>query len=261
VAAGADPGGPVSAIMSAPLVRIPADALLFEAARLMLRNDPEMPLFEAQQAKNDKKWYDAIKLAGDAIKIDPYRLAPYLALIEIGARAKKFDVADKAYESARAIFGDNLELGLARGQRLNAEDKTDDALAHLQGMLKTPTLDLAEVHRDIGKVFMKKQDWPKAIESLKKAAEKASVRGPGIQANVYTWLGRALAKADDHAQAKEAYAQALAATSEFPSTYYWLGVTLQALEDEAAAKEAFAKYLRAEPQGAYAEDAKNRVGG
>ncbi len=35
VAAGADPAGPVSAIMTAPLVRIPADALLFEAARLM----------------------------------------------------------------------------------------------------------------------------------------------------------------------------------------------------------------------------------
>ncbi|MCU0252372.1 MAG: DUF294 nucleotidyltransferase-like domain-containing protein [Vicinamibacterales bacterium] len=35
VAARSDPAGPVSAIMSAPLVRIPADALLFEAARLM----------------------------------------------------------------------------------------------------------------------------------------------------------------------------------------------------------------------------------
>jgi tetratricopeptide (TPR) repeat protein len=228
-----------------------------EAARLLLRNDAEMPLFEAQQAKNEKRWDDAIKLANDAIKLDPYRLAPYLALIEIGARAKKFDVADKAYNDARTTFADNLELGLARGQRLNAEDKTDEALSHLKGMLEK--LDLAEVHRDIGKVYMKKQDWPKAVESLKKAAEKASTRGPGIQANVYTWLGRALAKAEDHAQAKEAYAQALNATSEFPSTYYWLGVTLQVLEENDAAREAFTKYVRAEPQGAYVEDAKKRL--
>jgi tetratricopeptide (TPR) repeat protein len=125
-------------------------------------------------------------------------------------------------------------------------------------MLKT--LDLAEVHRDIGKVYMLKRDYPAAVASLKKAAEKAAVRGPGIQANVYTWLGRALAQAEDHPQAKEAYAQALAATSEFPATYYWLGVTLAALGDDAASREAMQKYLRAEPNGPYAADAKSRTG-
>lgn len=39
IAAGADPAGPVSAVMSSPLVRIPGDALLFEAARLMHERD------------------------------------------------------------------------------------------------------------------------------------------------------------------------------------------------------------------------------
>jgi tetratricopeptide (TPR) repeat protein len=229
-----------------------------ETARLLLRNDPEMPLFEAKQAKDEKRYDDAKKLLDDAVKLDPYRLSPYLTLIEVGARAKKFDVADKAYDDALKVFGDNLELGLARGSRLLAEQKADDALAHLQKMLKT--LDLAEVHRDIGKVYMLKRDYPSAVASLKKAAEKAAVRGPGIQANVYTWLGRALAQAEDHPQAKEAYAQALAATSEFPATYYWLGVTLAALGDDAASREAMQKYLRAEPNGPYATDAKTRTG-
>jgi tetratricopeptide (TPR) repeat protein len=230
-----------------------------DAARLLLRNDPEMPLFDAMQAKANKDYDGAIKLLGEATKLDAFRLAPYLQLIEIGARAKKFDVSDKAYTDARAVFGDNLDLGLARAVRLLTEDKNDAALEQLQGMLKTN--DVAEVYRDIGKVWMKKGDVQKAVENLKKAAEKASSRSPGIQANVYTWLGRALAKAEDHAQAKEAYAQALSATSEFPSTFYWLGVSLSALNDEAGAKEAFQKYLRAEPQGSYAEDAKTRLGG
>ena len=229
-----------------------------DAARLMLRNDPEMPLFEAKQAKDDKKWDDAIKLLNDAIKLDAYRIAPYLMLMEVSARAKKFDVADKAYADAQKAFcTSNLELGLARGGRLLAEGKADDALAHLQTMQKT--LDLAEVNRDIGKVYMMKGDSVNAITSLKKAAEKAAVRGPGIQANVYTWLGRALQRADDHASAKEAFAQALAATSEFPSTYYWLGQSLVTLGETAAAKDAYQKYLRAEPNGSYADEVKGRL--
>ncbi|HEY1098731.1 MAG TPA: tetratricopeptide repeat protein, partial [Myxococcota bacterium] len=229
-----------------------------EAARLLLRNDPEMPLFEAKQAKDEKRWDDAVKLLNDAVKLDPYRLAPYLVLMEVGARAKKFDVADKAYADAQKAFGaNNLELALARGGRLLAEGKADDALAHLQNVQKT--LDVAEVNRDIGKVYMMKGDSSNAIASLKKAAEKAGVRGPGIQANVYTWLGRALARAEDHAQAKEAYAQALAATSEFPSTYHWLAISLVALGENAAAKDALQKYLRAEPNGAYAEEDKTKL--
>lgn len=39
VAAGVDPSGPVAGVMSSPLVRIPGDALLFEAARLMRERD------------------------------------------------------------------------------------------------------------------------------------------------------------------------------------------------------------------------------
>jgi tetratricopeptide (TPR) repeat protein len=229
------------------------------AARGLLRNDPELPFFEARMAKDDKRYDDAQKLLDEAIKLDPYRIGPYLALIEVGSRAKKFEIADKAFTDAQRVFGDNLELGLARGTRLLAEGKADDALAHLQDMLKT--IDLAEVHRDIGKVFMLKRDYQSAVANLKKAAEKAAVRGPGTQANIYTWLGRALAQADDHGQAKEAYAQALAVTSEFASTYYWLALSLQALGERAAATDALNKYLKAEPNGPYAEDAKRRLVG
>jgi tetratricopeptide (TPR) repeat protein len=230
-----------------------------EAARLLLRNDPEMPLFDAKQAKEDKEYDKALESLKAAIAIDKYRLAPYLMQVEVAARAKKFAEADAALTAAQQIFGDNLEVGLAKGQRLLAEQKADDALAHLQGMLKT--MDIAEVHRDIGKVFMLKGDFPNAVAELKKAAEKSSTRGPGIQANVYTWLGRAFAKAGDHSQAAATYSEALAITSEFPSTYYWLGISLQELGKNDGAKDALGRYLKAEPNGNYSEDAKARVSG
>lgn len=227
-----------------------------DAARLLLRNDPEMPLFEAQQAKEEKSWDKAQELLKSAIGLDRYRLRPYLMQVEVAARAKKFADADAALAAAQTIFGDNLELGLGKGQKLLAEGKADEALAHLQNMLKT--MDIAEVHRDIGKVFMLKKDYTSAVASLKKAAEKSAARGPGIQANVYTWLGRAFASADDHTQAAATYSEALAITNEFPSTYYWLGISMVELQKNDAAKEAFAKYLKAEPSGVYAVDAKTR---
>lgn len=228
-----------------------------EAARLMLRNDPEMQLFDAKQAKEDKSYEKAEELLTTAIKLDPFRLAPYLLQIEVAARAKKFAGADAAYAAALAIFGDNLDLGLAKGGRLLAEGKADEALAHLQLMLKTH--DIAEVHRDVGKVFMQRKDYVSATASLKKAAEKSAARGPGIQANVYTWLGRAYAAADDHATAAATFKEALSITSEFPSTYFFLGRSMQELGNSEAAKEAYRKYITSDPQGAYADDAKAKL--
>ncbi|MDP2342367.1 MAG: tetratricopeptide repeat protein [Deltaproteobacteria bacterium] len=228
-----------------------------EAARLLLRNDPEMPLFDAKQAKEDKDYVKAAEFLKQAIKLDAYRLAPYLVQIEVGARSKKFADADAAYAAALGIFGDNLELGLAKGGRLLAEGKADEALTHLQTMLKTQ--DIAEVHRDIGKVYMLKKDYVAATTSLKKAAEKSSARGPGIQANVYTWLGRAYAAADDHKTAAATYSEALAITNEFPSTYFFLGRSMAELGEGAAAKEAFQKYVNIEPTGAYADEAKTKI--
>jgi tetratricopeptide (TPR) repeat protein len=146
---------------------------------------------------------------------------------------------------------------LARGQRLAGENKIDDAITHLTTL--ATKFDVAEVYRDLGRSAMKKGDAVKAVEFLKKAAEKTTGRPDSLKANVYMWLGRALAKGDAHGEAKEAYAQALAATSEVSSTYYFLGVTLMALQEGPAARDALSRYLAAEPSGANASDAKERL--
>ena len=229
-----------------------------EAARLLLRNDPEMPFFDARIAVEDNDFKKAKESLHAAIKLDPHRLAPYLELAEVGARSKDWATADKALEDARRLFGDSLEVGLAKAVRLASEGKFDDAITHLKGMSKT--FDVAETHLELGKTYMRKEDFPSAVQSLKTAGEKAANRAPGVKAKCYMWLGRSLAAANDHEQAITAYSEALAATSELASTYYFLGTSLTEQKKDAAAKDAFTRYLRVEPNGPYAEKAKARLG-
>jgi tetratricopeptide (TPR) repeat protein len=236
--------------------------LELQAAKAALGSDPEVPLFEAKialasgGADGPTK---AIGLAQEAIKRDRVRIEPYLTLVEAATKAKNWAAADAALSDAAAVFGDNLELGLAKGTRLSAEGKHDEAIAHLKGMLAAH--DVAEVYRDIGKVFVRKDDVNQGIEWLKKAAEKVKNRSPAVQANVYTTLGKAYAQAGDHKQAKEIFAESLGATSEYSVTYWWLGLSLAQLGEDAAAKDAFKRYVNAEPNGQYAEAARAKLNG
>ena len=221
------------------------------AAKSGLGSDPEVPLFDAKRAADGDSPATALPLAEQAIKLDRVRLAPYLVIVEAASRAKMWPAADKALADASSVFGDNLEIGLAKAARLRDEGRFDDAIAALRSMIAGH--DQSEVYRDIGKVYIKKEQYADAVDWLKKAADKAKSRSPGIQANVYNWLGRAYQKAGDHAQAKEIFAQALAATSEYTATYYFLAVSLKELKEVAAAKDACKRYVKADPNGNYAE--------
>ncbi len=223
-------------------------------ARTLLRSDPELPLFDAKKALADKDYKKAIELCQGAIGLDKVRLEPYLTLVEAATRASDWGAADKALADAAAVFGDNLELGLAKAGRLRDNDRADDATAALQSLLAK--FDVAEVHRDIGKALLKKGDFPGAVASLKKAGEKASNRAPGVKANVFMWLGRALAAAGDDEQAVGAYSEALAATSEYATTYFFLASSLKKTGKNDAAREAIQKYLKADPNGQYVAKAK-----
>lgn len=228
-------------------------------ARGLLSNDPETPFFEAVVATDEGRLDDAMTLVDEAIALDPFRIGPYLALIEVASRAQKFALADTVYSNGEKIFGDNLALGLTKSKRLVAEKRLDDALNHLSTMLKM--FDRAEVHREIGKVSLLKRDAHNAISSLKKAAHAASALDPATQAVIYMWLGRAFAQASEHRNAKAAYAQALAVSSAVPAAHYWLALSLEALKQDDEAKEAFTAYLEAEPSGRYAEEARRHIEG
>lgn len=229
-----------------------------DAARAALRTDAEIQQFEAKQALDSGDFGRAITSAEAAIAIDPVRLQPYLQIVEAASRARQWSKADDALGRAAGVFGDNLDLGLAKAARLRDEEKYDDAATSLNAL--KGKFDVAEVYRDLGKVYMRAGDLPKAVDVLKEAAKKVGARAPSVQANVYTWLGRAYADGDEHESAVEVYSQALAATSDHASTYYFLGVSMAALKKDGAAREAFDKYLRADPNGTYAEKARQRRG-
>ncbi|MBI1946316.1 MAG: tetratricopeptide repeat protein [Deltaproteobacteria bacterium] len=229
-----------------------------ETARAALRTDAEIPQFEAKQALDAGELERAITSAEASIAIDAVRLQPYLQIVEAASRSKKWSKADDALSRAAAVFGDNLDLGLAKAARLRDEEKYDEAVASLSSL--KAKFDVAEVYRDIGKVYMRNGDLPKAVEVLKEAAKKSGARAPAVQANVYTWLGRAFAAGNEHESAAEVYGQALAATSDHASTYYFMGVSMAALKKDGAARESFDKYLRADPNGTYAEQARQRRG-
>lgn len=230
-----------------------------QAAKTTLRGDPEVPLFEAKQWLSTEEPAKAIPLAQEAIKLDKVRLEPYLTIVDAASKSKQWAVADAALADATAVFGDNLELGLAKANRFGAENKWDQATTQLKGMIAVH--DVAEVYRELGKINLRKdpQDVNAAVDWLKKAAEKAAKRSPGVQANVYTWLGRAYAGNGDHKQAKEIYAQSLGATTAYSQAYYWIGLSLIELGERPAAKDALTKYLRAEPSGQYVDRAKAKL--
>jgi tetratricopeptide (TPR) repeat protein len=232
-----------------------------QSARTTLRADPEVPLFDAKQWLASDDPAKAIPLALDAIKLDKVRLEPYLTIVEAAQKTKppQWAAADAALTDAQGVFGDNLELSLARANRLAQGGKSDEAIAYLKGIMAAHNV--AETYRELGKLYLRKepQDVNSAVDWLKKAAEKATKRSPSVQANVYTWLGRAYAGTGDHAQAKEIYGQALSATSAYAATYFWIGLSLIELGEKPAAKDALLKYLRAEPVGPYAERAKEKL--
>lgn len=228
-----------------------------QAARAALRTDPELALFDAKYAMQQEDYKKALELCAAAINLDKVRLEPYLTLVEAAVKLKDWGAADKALADAAAVFGDNLELGLVKAGRLRDQDRFDEAVQSLSGQLAKH--DVSEVHRDIGKVLLKKGDYPAAVLSLKKAAEKAGSRAPGIQANTYMWLGRALAAAGDDEQAVEAYSQALSATTEFTTTYYFLGNSLAKVGKRDDARQAYDKYVKVDPNGQYAAQAKQKL--
>ncbi len=219
-------------------------------AKSVLGSDPELPLFEAKRAMSfdPPDYAKAIELAQSAIKDDRVRLAPYLVIVDAGAHSHNFGAAEKALTDAQAVFGDNLEIGLAKGDLLSRQGKFDEAVAALKAMLAAH--DQAEVYRQIGVVFLRADKMNDAVDWLKKAADKAGSRSPAVQANVYTWLGKAYAKAGDHANAVEIFGKSLNATAEYSSTYLYLAASEKALGNMAKAQLACKSYARAEPGNA-----------
>jgi tetratricopeptide (TPR) repeat protein len=131
--------------------------------------------------------------------------------------------------------------------------KLDDALTYLKKKVKTD--DIAQVHREIGRVYLFKRDYPQAIEALRQAAQKSKGTTRLVKADTYVLLGRALAISDDHRNAIEAFKNGIEIAGSYPSAYYYLGLSLKAQGKTGAAREAFQRAAKLEPSSSIGKKA------
>ena len=229
----------------------------FESARKTLGRDADLLLFEGRALFEAGKESEGVEKLQEAVKVDPYRLRPWELLIRYAADAKKIEVAEEAAREARKYFPDAVEIPIAEVLIYARKRKLEDAQAMLEGLLKQK--DDVQLRAELGRVLMYRGQDAQAIETLRQAAEKATSVPTVSRANVYTLLGRALAKSGDHKNAIEAYGQAIGASSSSAEAYYWLGISLAEEKRTTTAREAFEKVLKLEPQGERAKAAQARL--
>ena len=227
------------------------------SASEQLRRDADVLYFGAQALAADDKNIPAIEKLQEAVSLDPYRMRPWATLIRDAADAKRLEDAERALNDARKYFPNHVDIHLAEVWLLARKGEWDAAQKKLETMLKAK--EDAEVRAMLGRIFLARGNDAGALESFRLAAEKASVKPTLIQARIYTMLGRALAKGRDHANAIEAYRQALAASSKYAEAYYWLGMSLVEQRRNQPAKEAFETLLQLTPRGKRADSARLRL--
>lgn len=228
----------------------------YKVARDVLGRDADLFFFEARALFERGKESAAVEKLQEAVKVDPHRLYLWEALIRYAAEAKKVRDAEQAADEARKLFPDAIEIPLAEVLVYARKRKLDDAQAMLEGLLKKN--DHPEVRAELGRVLMYRGKDSEAIEALRQAAEKSKSTSSLTRANIYTLLGRALAKSGDHKSAIEAYGQAIASYPS-PEAYYWLGISLAEEKRTSTAREAFEKVIKLDPKGERAKPAQTRI--
>jgi tetratricopeptide (TPR) repeat protein len=156
---------------------------------------------------------------------------PDLKLTPGGAAA-----GNKAREELTASFKKAIELTQA-GQWDQAETAFKELAA------KNPTV--AEVHYNLGYVYMQKKDWPSAEAAYLKAIE---VR-PGY-GEAYTALARVYRESGQPAKASEVMAKAASANQGDPKVQFAMAVDLLNAGKSEEAEAAFKKVIELDPSNA-----------
>lgn len=227
-------------------------------ARRILTSDGQVPFFEANFALADNDQTKAIQLLSTSTENDPNRLLPWIRLIEETGDGRKESASEKAYEDAKKIFGEDLQLELARADALISLRKVNEAHTFLEALVKKQ--DVAEVHRELGRVLIIKRKTEDALTALKKAAELSTNSSRRVKATVFTLLGRALSRNDQEEDAIGAYKEAIDASRNYAPAYYYLGYSLETQKKTGAAKESYRRAMKIDPTSRVGKKAKARLG-
>jgi tetratricopeptide (TPR) repeat protein len=194
---------------------------------------------EGMTAMNAKNYEQAVTAFTKASEIGPTQLAVWQQLGEANvklAETKTGPEFDAAIGKALAAYGKSIEL------------KPDDAASHNNYAL----------------ALAKAKKYPEMEAELQKAAQLDPANG----GKYYYNLGALLVNTGRNQEASDAFKKAIELTPTYADAYYQYGVTLvskaQTTPDGKVVPvpgtvEAFQKYLELQPNGAYAQSAKEML--
>ena len=204
-----------------------AEAIQKENTKIKGLNEKLAAARAAEQANN---WDQAVQIMQEAVAVDQTKGILYATLGDALTGAKKFPEAVEAYQKATA-------LEPAKG----------------------------EYHNNLGQAYLKTNKIDEAVGEYTKAAEV----DPTHAAVYYFNLGAVLTNKNKPDEANAAFDKCIAADPNKADAYYWKGVNLvaKATVDKTGkmvapdgTSEALNKYLELQPEGPYAQGAKDLLG-
>lgn len=192
-------------------------------------------------------------------------------------------VAASASGRVGAATADPSLVAFNEGAKLYNDGKTDEAIAKFEQVVKAKP-DLISAWEALAHSYLKKKDYPKAIDSAKKALDIAP-----DETDMWSILYEAYSKTGDKAKAAEAkknmpadaaslfndavkllnagkdaeaeplLRQSIQANDKFGQAYYELGMVCIRSGKMAEAKQNLQKYLELEPNGKDASTAKESL--
>jgi tetratricopeptide (TPR) repeat protein len=187
-------------------------------------------LAAARAAEQAGNWDQAVQIMQDAVAVDQSKGILYATLGDALTGAKKFPEAADAYQKATALEPNK-----------------------------------GEYHNNLGQAYLKSNKIDEAIGEYNKAAEI----DPTHAATYYFNLGAVLTNKNKPDDANAAFDKCIAADPTKADAYYWKGVNLvaKATVDKTGkmvapdgTSEALNKYLELQPEGPYAQGAKDLLG-
>ncbi len=221
------------------------------------QRDPEYLAVASTRQLAAKKAADAVSNLKSAVKIRPFQLGLRSKLIGAAASARDKELAESTFVEANKLFPKSVELSVARIRALLQAKNVDMALSF--AVESVAALNKAELHREVGRIYLARKDYQRATKALTKAAELSNSTSRRARATIYVLLGRAQAILNDHGNAIDAYGQAIKSDGYYAQGYYWMGLSLTEQNNEAAAREAFQRVLKLEPTGKVAKFAQRRL--
>lgn len=230
---------------------------------IALSLDKDNPMIHFELAKiytNSGNVEKALSSFDNAIKLDPKNPSYYMKKAEFLITKEKYDEAISAIKRATNLMQEKERTAayVLMARALRQKGSLDDALKEASKALGVNPED-PFAHMEKGKVYLAKQDEQRAMEEFELALSGfKSIRDKRAVTELAISLGKMYKKNKNNERAEEMFKTAVETDPKMGAEgYYQLGVLYK--ENKApkeAVVEMMQKYLQQEPDGAFAQKAK-----